>query len=159
MNILKEINDKWNTIEYIVDDDDDDRWQIPQETWARGKGDCEDIAIGKFFDIPAEYDPYICYVMHPSLSTPHMIVTARIHGLIVVLDNLDKDILPLGETRYEIVYKFNTVDMIVSTLVADANQIQKWVTVKQRMKAYEETANVEEYPVKHIPAISFTDIK
>lgn len=49
---LADVNDAWNRrIKYLAEPKGKDDWQLPSETIALGTGDCEDLAIGKFFTI------------------------------------------------------------------------------------------------------------
>lgn len=51
---LAEINHVWNqNIKQVTEPPGEDVWQTPAETVALGTGDCEDLAIAKFFSIPA----------------------------------------------------------------------------------------------------------
>lgn len=51
---LADINDRWNRrIRHLEEAPGKDDWQTPLETIARGTGDCEDLAIGKYFSLIA----------------------------------------------------------------------------------------------------------
>ena len=83
-----------------------DIWQTPIEVLARGRGDCEDIAIAKFFLLlaaganPAEVR--LLYARRrspamPGLATAHVVALAR-HPFAdpLVLDNLNPIALPVS---------------------------------------------------------------
>lgn len=60
------INEWWNSnIRYVRDNPLTayvKSWQTPGETLSKGTGDCEDIAIGKFYDLLGYgRDPYLNY--------------------------------------------------------------------------------------------------
>lgn len=83
-----------------------DVWQTPIETFVRGAGDCEDIAIAKFFvleDATVDASPVrLLYARHrdlavPAIETPHVVAIAR-HASAdpLVLDNVNLMVLPLS---------------------------------------------------------------
>lgn len=84
-----------------------DAWQTPVETLARGRGDCEDIAIAKFFLLlDAAVEPTrvrLLYARHrdlavPGVETPHVVAIAWHAGDDpFVLDNLNLIVLPLSQ--------------------------------------------------------------
>jgi predicted transglutaminase-like cysteine proteinase len=83
-----------------------DVWQTPFELLARGRGDCEDIAIAKFFLLlaagadPAEVRLLYARRRHPATpgrATPHVVTVAR-HPFAdpLVLDNVNLMALPVS---------------------------------------------------------------
>lgn len=75
-----------------------DHWQTPYETNLLRKGDCEDIAIAKYFKLrEAGYEPELMYckwldpITDESIS--HMVCACNNQ----VLDNLNPDVRLIGE--------------------------------------------------------------
>lgn len=101
-----------------------DVWQTPLETFARGRGDCEDIAIAKFFLLLAAgtdaAELRLLYARRrdaarPGHVAPHVVALAR-HprhprhplGDPLVLDNVDPALLPLSQRGdLEAVFSFD----------------------------------------------------
>ena len=64
---IEDINLFWNVNVAYKPDIKRDYWQAPEETLKRGSGDCEDVAIGKFFDLLAiGKKPRLVYAMMPT---------------------------------------------------------------------------------------------
>lgn len=84
-----------------------DRWQTPAETFAEGQGDCEDLAIAKYFVLRDCGRPCGCerllYAIHtpidtPGLQVPHVVLLGGGHpGDPLVYDNLNLLRLPLSQ--------------------------------------------------------------
>lgn len=93
---LAYINDRWNFhISPLPEAEGKDDWQTPLETIARGTGDCEDIAIGKYFSL-------ICADLghlKASVATVKM-KSGLAHCMLFVdgwaLDNLSKEIVKVS---------------------------------------------------------------
>jgi predicted transglutaminase-like cysteine proteinase len=69
----------------------DDRWSPPLETFATGRGDCEDYAIAKYValieaGVPPE-DVKIVVVRNKTASENHAVVAVLVDGAWVILDN------------------------------------------------------------------------
>lgn len=69
----------------------EDRWSAPLVTMATGLGDCEDYAIAKYVALTeaglAPDDVKLVIVRDPVISEDHAVVTARLDGKWIVLDN------------------------------------------------------------------------
>lgn len=68
-----------------------DRWSAPLETFSTGRGDCEDYAIAKYValteaGVPAE-DVKLVIVRNTAAREDHAVVTVRLDGRWIVLDN------------------------------------------------------------------------
>lgn len=84
-----------------------DRWQTPAETFAMAQGDCEDLAIAKYFVLRDCGRPCGCerllYAIHtpldtPGLHVPHVVLLGGGHpGDPLVYDNLNPLRLPLSQ--------------------------------------------------------------
>jgi predicted transglutaminase-like cysteine proteinase len=84
-----------------------DRWQTPAETFALAQGDCEDLAIAKYFVLRDCGRPCGCerllYALHtpldtPGLHVPHVVLLGGGHpGDPLVYDNLNLLRLPLSQ--------------------------------------------------------------
>jgi predicted transglutaminase-like cysteine proteinase len=117
---LDKFNDGINgQIRYVSDAGD--HWQTPEETEARGAGDCEDYAILKMARLPEGYAGNLVLVTEITTQKPHIILRARNlkTGEVVFLDNLRPPVpeesfgfyydhiktMPAGAaTRYEMVH-------------------------------------------------------
>jgi predicted transglutaminase-like cysteine proteinase len=117
---LDKFNDGINgQISYVSDAGD--HWQTPEETEARGAGDCEDYAILKMARMPEGYAGNLVLVTEITTQKPHMILRARNlkTGEVFFLDNLRPPVpeesfgfyydhiktMPAGAaTRYEMVH-------------------------------------------------------
>lgn len=99
-----------------------DAWQTPLETLVRGRGDCEDIAITKFFLLlAAGLDPAevrLLYALYrdlavPGLAIPHLVAIARHpYDDPFVLDNLNLILLPLSlRSDLEPVFSFDRIHL------------------------------------------------
>lgn len=94
---LADINDAWNRrIKYLVEPEGRDHWQLPSETINLGTGDCEDLAIGKFFSVKwfTEREPelMVCRLREGERDTAHVVVI--VDGW--VLDNAAPNIVKLS---------------------------------------------------------------
>lgn len=117
MEKLRRVNDFFNGIEFISDIEHwgkKDYWATPLEMLVTNGGDCEDFSIGKYFTlqemgIPAE-KMRLTYVKALRLNQAHMVLTyfPAPDEDPLVLDNLDKKILPAAQ-RHDLlpVYSFN----------------------------------------------------
>jgi predicted transglutaminase-like cysteine proteinase len=68
-----------------------DRWQLPSETLAHGRGDCEDFAIAKRAMLRAagvpDRDLYLVVLKDLSRRADHAVLVVRAAGRFLVLDN------------------------------------------------------------------------
>jgi predicted transglutaminase-like cysteine proteinase len=68
-----------------------DRWQVPSETLARGRGDCEDFALAKRAMLRAagvpDRDLYLVVLKDLSRRADHAVLVVRAAGRFLVLDN------------------------------------------------------------------------
>jgi predicted transglutaminase-like cysteine proteinase len=97
---------------------ENDVWLAPFEALARGHGDCEDIAIAKFFLLlAAGFDPTCARLLYaryhdpsiPGLTTAHLVAIAREpFDDPFVLDNLNLMLLPVSQrSDLEPVFSFD----------------------------------------------------
>ena len=91
-----------------------DYWATPRETLGRGRGDCEDIAIAKYFGLVQLGVPSaklrLTFVKSLELKRAHMVLAyyADERAEPLILDNLQAQILPARERRDLLpVYAFN----------------------------------------------------
>jgi predicted transglutaminase-like cysteine proteinase len=91
-----------------------DYWATPRETLGLGRGDCEDIAIAKYFGLVQLGVPSaklrLTFVKSLELKRAHMVLAyyADERAEPLILDNLQAQILPAGERRDLLpVYAFN----------------------------------------------------
>jgi predicted transglutaminase-like cysteine proteinase len=68
-----------------------DRWSPPLETFATGRGDCEDYAIAKYVALReagvAAEDVRLIIVRNLAANEDHAVVAARLDGAWIILDN------------------------------------------------------------------------
>jgi len=131
-----------------------DYWASPVETFAQGRGDCEDYAIAKYFTLLAEgVDPAklrLVYVKanlpasfsRPAESVGHMVLAyyAEPNAEPVVLDNLTDEIRPASQRPdLQPVFSFNTAGLwqgVGQQSMGDPMaRISKWRDVMNRIKA------------------------
>jgi len=78
---IQEVDYFWNTaIGYKTDmqmHGKADYWQTPRETLISGYGDCEDIAIAKFFMLINYFDAYLVYCAVDGSNKKHMTCIVR----------------------------------------------------------------------------------
>jgi len=119
---LVRVNDFFNQVPYSSDKKvwgDLDYWATPIEMLGKGKADCEDYAIAKFFTllemgIPEE-KLFLTYVVTDNLETRHMVLAYyEYKGAIpLILDNRAFTIVPETLNKnYIPLYRFNLNDFI-----------------------------------------------
>jgi len=92
----------------------EDYWATPLEFTAKGRGDCEDYAIGKYFalkEVGIDKDKLFIFIVKEQTAKDYHMVLAYVQNLKsspLVLDNLSWKILPL-EQRVDLkpLYGFN----------------------------------------------------
>ncbi len=147
---LQKVNDFFNYRIKFVDDlrlwNVADYWATPLEFLARGKGDCEDYSIAKYFTLKelgvSEKKMRITYVKALKLNQAHMVLTyyASPRDIPVVLDNLIPEIkLATKRTDLMPVYSFNGMGLWIAKArgngkrVGNANKLNLWEELTQRM--------------------------
>lgn len=119
---LFRVNDFFNQVPYSSDEKvwgDRDYWATPLEMLGKGKADCEDYAIAKFFTllemgIPEE-KLFLTYVVTDNLTTRHMVLAYyEYKGAVpLILDNRAFTIVPETLNKnYIPLYRFNLNDFI-----------------------------------------------
>ncbi len=147
---LQKVNDFFN--HNIVFSDDlivwkqADYWATPCELLVKGAGDCEDYSIAKYFTLLEmgvdQTKLRITYVSMVGLNIRHMVLTyfESPHAVPLVLDNINPIIMS-SKDRSDLspVYSFNGSDLWLAKikssgqLVGNANQLNLWANLKQRM--------------------------
>ncbi|MGB0937076.1 MAG: transglutaminase-like cysteine peptidase [Colwellia sp.] len=91
-----------------------DYWATPVESLGRGRGDCEDYAIAKFFSLVALGIPEdklrLMYVRQLEINEPHMVLIyfEEPNAIPLVLDNYNPRIKPASQRRdLKPIYSFN----------------------------------------------------
>lgn len=131
-----------------------DYWASPLETFSKGRGDCEDYAIAKYFTLLAAGMPAskmrMVYVKaeipagggRPAESVGHMVLAyyPQPDAEPLVLDNLVDEILPASRRPdLKPVYSFNTEGLWqgvgAQTMGDPMARISKWRDVMNRIKA------------------------
>lgn len=120
-----------------------DYWATPFESLNQGGGDCEDYAIGKYFSLKKMgvkvsklrlvyvryYDGYD--------SIAHMVLTyTKENGIILVLDNLDKEIKE-SKDRKDLtpIFSFNDDGLYEQVGIQKINtNLNKWNDLLERVK-------------------------
>jgi len=132
---IHEVNDFWNAaVSYKTDQAKYgviDYWQTPMETLVSGDGDCEDIAIAKFFTLLGFYDVYLAYCsvqISKEKTERHMTCIVKKKRLFL----FDKEInLDIQNGRIKEIYRFNLDDIYLmknkgKKLQNKAMKISKW---------------------------------
>lgn len=119
---LLRVNDFFNQIPYSSDEKvwgDHDYWATPLEMLGKGKADCEDYAIAKFFTLlemgVPEEKLFLTYVVTDNLTTRHMVLAYyEYEGAVpLILDNRAFTIVPESLNKdYIPLYRFNLKDFI-----------------------------------------------
>lgn len=144
---VEAVNRYWNRVPYADDYPHwgvQDYWATPVEMLASNAGDCEDYAIGKYFTLKELGVPVqkmrITYVRKANWNQPHMVLAyyAQPDADPLILDNLDKDLLPASKRPdLEPVYSFNDDDLWTtrsSDPVGKSSQIRLWRDVLEKMR-------------------------
>jgi len=153
---LVRINDLFNRyIRFEADQDiwgEEDYWATPLETIGKGRGDCEDIAIAKYFSLTTAGVPvnklrlvYVrATVKHFSgpVQQAHMVLAyyPAPNAEPLILDNLVARIRPAGQRRDLLpIFSFNS-EAIWSGVSASASkdpgsrQMTRWQDLQQRTR-------------------------
>lgn len=99
----------------------EDKWQGPYEFFLRGKGDCEDYAIAKYFimralGVPKE-ELSIAYVKSEKINEPHMVTLyhgkSKDFDKSYILDNMTDDLTTIEKNKYnyKVLYTFNEANL------------------------------------------------
>ena len=119
---LQAVNQFFNArIEFATDEQawgQADYWASPLEALAKGRGDCEDYAIAKYFSLGAAGMPvarlrlvYVRAQLDDGLAQAHMVLAYRPPGGgdLQILDNLVDAVLPAAQrSDLEPVFSFNS---------------------------------------------------
>jgi len=124
-----------------------DYWASPVETLGRGKGDCEDFAIAKFFSLVAlgvpEEKLRLMYVRQLTVNEPHMVLIyfEEPGSMPLVLDNYDKRIKPASARRdLRPIYSFNGNGLWMAKAkgmgkkVKNSRGVSAWTSLVQRIE-------------------------
>jgi predicted transglutaminase-like cysteine proteinase len=153
---LQRINDFFNNAIRFEDDlsiwGEEDYWATPLETIGMGRGDCEDIAIAKYFALKAAGVPVakmrLVYVRATindrgrPVQQAHMVLAyyATPDAQPLILDNLERRIRPAVERRdLQPVFSFNS-EAVWSGVSANTlrdtggGQMTRWQDLQQRSR-------------------------
>ncbi|APX09967.1 hypothetical protein BWP24_27620 (plasmid) [Vibrio campbellii] len=116
---LKEVQLFYSNVQYTEDYvnwGEKDYWASPLETLEKMKGDCEDIAIAKYFSLIYKGVPIenlrLSYIKHLN----------KIH---IVLEYVDNNVFIILDNRFEAIYFSN--DDYLATRIASFNHHNLWV--------------------------------
>jgi predicted transglutaminase-like cysteine proteinase len=139
---LEEINIWVNhNISYVNDAtlyDKEDYWASPLETLKREAGDCEDIAILKYFtmlkagfDMQKTWLGYV-FLLQRGCKIPHVVLYSKSN----VYDNLINIVLPLSSRKDLVpVFFFNDDGLYINEKkVADVDKLPLWKELLNRSK-------------------------
>jgi predicted transglutaminase-like cysteine proteinase len=150
---LKTVNDFINrSVSYGTDREiwgADEYWATPLQTLSRGRGDCEDFAIGKYFSlvemgVPSE-KLRLTFVKALALNQAHMVLAYYPNQTAqpLILDNLDPRIKRAGERRDLLpVYAFNNHGIFLAKApqqksAQSPQSLSRWSDVSERALADE----------------------
>ena len=129
-----------------------DYWATPRETLGRGRGDCEDIAIAKYFGLlrlgVASDKLRLTFVKSLELKRAHMVLAyyADERAEPLILDNLQTQILPAHQRRDLLpVYAFNNHGIFLGSAPQRPSKqspqlLSRWQDVSARALAEGSTA-------------------
>ncbi len=148
---LRRVNEHWNRAVRFGEDMEiwgqEDYWATPVETLGRGRGDCEDYVIGKYFTLRAMGMPEerlrLTYVRARvgGATQAHMVLSyyATPEAVPLVLDSLVSSILP-ASSRPDLtpVFSFNAEGIFAGPGNAASypvDRLTRWRDVLVRMRA------------------------
>ncbi|MDA7085428.1 transglutaminase-like cysteine peptidase [Pseudomonas sp. SA3-5] len=127
----------------------DEYWATPAQTLTRGRGDCEDFAIGKYFTlvemgVPSE-KLRLTFVKALALNQAHMVLAYYPSQAAqpLILDNIEPRIKPAGERRDLLpVYAFNNYGIFLAKTPQQKSAqspqlLSRWNDVSERVLADE----------------------
>lgn len=140
--ILRRVNEHWNrTVRFGEDSEiwhQDDYWATPLETMGRGRGDCEDFVIAKYFTLRALGVPEsrlrLTYVRarigsaSSGVSQAHMVLSyyATPESPPLVLDNLVSSIQPASaRTDLTPVFSFNAQGIYTGAAAQASSPVER----------------------------------
>ena len=127
----------------------EDYWATLYETLRRGQGDCEDLALAKYFTLlqmnSGDDRMRLTYVKTLDTGTPHMVLTCRLPFLShpVVLDTKNNDVRPVTDRSDLVpVYSFNADGYWLARQkeewrgerLGGAEKLSLWLDVLKRME-------------------------
>ncbi|MEX6501199.1 transglutaminase-like cysteine peptidase [Pseudomonas zhanjiangensis] len=130
----------------------DEYWATPLETLSRGRGDCEDFAIGKYFTLVQMGVPSdklrLTFVKALSLNQAHMVLAyyPSPADQPLILDNLDRRIRPAAERRDLLpVFAFNNHGIFLAKSPQQKSAqppqlLSRWSDVSERALAEQASA-------------------
>jgi predicted transglutaminase-like cysteine proteinase len=146
---LYEVNLFFNRLEFVDDLkhwNKNDYWATPVEFLSTNGGDCEDFSIAKYFSLRAMGVPAVklrlMYVKALRYNMAHMVLAyyETPKSIPLVLDNLNKDILPANKRRdLRPVYSFNGEGLWMAKEQGRGKQVQEggnndlWEDLNKRM--------------------------
>lgn len=146
------VNNFFNQIPYQSDIaiwGEKDYWAAPLETIMKGRADCEDYAIAKFYTLVQMGVPqeklFLTYIKRHGEREPHFILTyyESENAVPLILDNRNIDIVPamFGDS-FEPAYRFNLKDFVAyqegrehRRVPMDQMKFRKWDELTQRMRS------------------------
>ncbi|WP_057832367.1 transglutaminase-like cysteine peptidase [Colwellia sp. TT2012] len=127
-----------------------DYWASPVETIGRGKGDCEDFAIAKYFTLTSlGVDPNklrLMYVRQLTVNQPHMVLIyfENPKDVPFVLDNFNPKVLLASKRRdLKPIYSFNAEGLWMAKArglgrkVTNSRGVSAWNNLVQRIEGGE----------------------
>ena len=127
-----------------------DYWASPVETIGRGKGDCEDFAIAKYFTLTSlgvdENKLRLMYVRQLTVNQPHMVLIyfENPKDVPFVLDNFNPKVLLASKRRdLKPIYSFNAQGLWMAKAkglgrkVKNSRGVSAWNNLIQRIEGGE----------------------
>ena len=143
---VQAVNSFINTVPWRDDQShwgQEDYWATPAETLASHGGDCEDLAIAKYFLLREIGVPIgrmrITYVRAATIKQPHMVLSYYPEGVAepLILDNLHGEVRAASARPDLIpVYSFNDdeVRLVEGNRTGRASQIRMWRGFLERLE-------------------------
>ena len=142
---FRAVNSFFNQMDYVSDMDfwqKENFWATPLEVVIRSGGDCEDLAIAKYYTLRALgiSSKYLrlAYVKYPGSRSSHMVLehfNSNEHQHPLVLDNLEDSIRARDDLH--VMYRFNEnaywSGLVRNGVAGDVQEITMWRDMFSRM--------------------------
>ncbi|NJM32100.1 MAG: sulfate adenylyltransferase [Limnobacter sp.] len=143
------VNDFWNSLHQVTDErlyGQADVWTTPFETLKMGAGDCEDMAIGKYFSLVKagvnEDRLRIAHVSHYRYGAHMVVLFTDDAKQQWVLDSLSPNIKTLeNRSDLNLVYSLNRKALVTAKYPqyqADPMRLTKWAGLMARIRPEEQ---------------------
>jgi len=147
LNVANRFINRLNFVDDKIHWQKKDYWATPMETLASSGGDCEDLAIAKYYTLTKLGMPDQCltlnYVKVKNYNKPHMVLVYQCFNQdeALVLDNLNPQLLSVKQRKDLVsVYSFNQSGMWFTNKMGEKqklshlSRLRLWDDVRLRIK-------------------------